>query len=412
MGLGLFNVTAQELSVDAMIRPRFEYRHGFQDVVPEDTEGSAFVSQRSSLLTKYSDEKMTVFLDIQSVNFWGDRSQLLNTDSAAGIRMNQAWAQIGLGSGWSTKVGRQVISYDDQRILGGLGWADQQRTHDAAILKYGKEGFKLDLGVSFNQNGANNYNNVFTPSGAGANLFQYKGMQYLHANNKFSDAFSGSFLFLNNQFQDADLDGFFTKSTTGVYGKYKEGKFGMDFSAYYQFGEDNETDLSAYNAALNFTYKAGSTLLGLGGEVLSGDDSATDDEQNAFFPLYGTNHKFNGFQDFFYVGRHARTAGLVDLNAKAVFKTGEKSKLLTKVHYFSTASDVAFDGYLGTELDLVYIQKINAYSNIKVGYSQSFLDDTFADARAGGVTAADTQNWGWVMLTIKPNLFKYKKSAE
>ena len=104
MGLGLFNVTAQELSVDAMIRPRFEYRHGFQDVVPEDTEGSAFVSQRSSLLTKYSDEKITAFLDIQSVNFWGDRPQLTNTDAAAGIRMNQAWAQIGLGKGWATCI--------------------------------------------------------------------------------------------------------------------------------------------------------------------------------------------------------------------------------------------------------------------------------------------------------------------
>ena len=429
LGLGFFSVTAQELSVDAMIRPRFEYRHGFQDVVPEDTEGSAFVSQRSSLLTKYSDEKMTVFLDIQSVNTWGDRPQLSPTDNTTngGLRMNQAWAQIGLGKGWATKVGRQVISYDDQRILGGLGWADQQRTHDAALLKYGKDGFKMDLGFAFNQNGPGNFNNLYTPGTPATPVFQYKGMQYAHLNNKFSDKFSGSFLFINNQFSDLiDGEGFISRQTTGVYGKYKEGKFGMDFSGYYQFGEFVEgTDISAYDAAVNLTYKPGKTLFGLGVEVLSGNDTSTD-EQEAFFPLYGTNHKFNGFQDFFYVGRHANNGGLVDVNAKAVIKTGEKSKLLAKAHYFSTAGSddytfvhpvsqattgETYTGYLGTELDLVYIQKINAYSNIKIGYSQSFLDGDFADARALG-TAADTQNWGWVMLTIKPNLFKYTKTAE
>ncbi len=409
--LGLINVKAQELSVDAVIRPRFEYRHGFQDVAPENTEGSAFVTQRSSLLTTYVDDKFKVFLDLQSVNTWGDRAQLESVGDDS-FRVNQAWTEIKLGGNWFTKVGRQVVAYDDQRILGGLGWADQQRTHDALLVKYAKQSLKVDLGFSFNQNEPNNFGNTFVASGLGTDLFQYKAMQFLHVNNTFNTSFSGSFLFLNNQFQNADVEsGFYTKSTTGVYGKYKEGKFGADFSAYYQFGEDNESDLSAYNTALNLTYKPGETLFGLGVEILSGDNDASDTEQNAFFPLFGTNHKFNGLQDFFYVGRHARTAGLLDVNAKAVFKASQKSKLLTQVHYFSTASDVAFDGYLGTEVDLVFIYKINEYANVKVGYSQSFLDDTFADVRAEA-TAANIQNWGWVMLTVKPNLFTYKKTVE
>ena len=416
MGLGLFNVTAQELSVDAMIRPRAEYRHGSGQPITEDSDGSAFITQRSSLLTKYSDEKMTVFLDLQSVNTWGDRSQLEATGDDS-FRVNQGWAQIALGKGWATKVGRMQLSYDDQRILGGLGWANQQRTHDAALLKYGKEGFKMDLGLSFNQNNAGGTSNVYGTDAynLAAQLFKYKGMQYAHLSNKFSDKFSGSFLFINNQFQDHDgtdyTEGFSSRQTTGVYGKYKDGAFGLEFSGYYQFGEFvTDTDISGYQGMLNLTYKPKTTLYGLGVEVLSGDDGDTD-EQEAFFPLYGTNHKFNGFMDFFYVGNHGNNAGLVDVNAKAVIKTGEKSKLLAKAHYFSTATDVNYDGYLGTELDLVYIQKINAYSNIKVGYSQAFLDETFSNSRTAG-SADATQNWGWVMLTIKPNLFKYKKTAE
>lgn len=419
-GLGLYSATAQELSIDAMIRPRFEYRHGFQDVVPDNAEGSSFVFQRSSLLVKYSDSKITTFLDLQDTSVWGDRAQLSTDDgsgSGRGFRVNRAWAQISLGNGWSTKVGRQFLSYDDQRILGALGWADQQRTHDAALIKYTKNGLKLDVGFAFNQNGPNNFNNIFTPSGGGQPLFQYKAMQFLHLNNKFSDAFSGSLLFMSNQFQNTDangpIEGVNSRQTTGIYGKYKEGKFGLDFSGYYQFGEIGSagTEIQGFDIAANATYKAGSTLLGLGGEILSGNDLDTP-EQEAFFPLFGTNHKFNGFQDFFFVGRHANREGLVDINAKAVFKTGEKSKLLTKVHYFSTAAEGAvYDGYIGTSVDLVYIQKINSYANVKVGYSQSFLDSDFADARAGG-EADEIQNWGWVMLTVKPNLFKWKKNTE
>lgn len=416
LGLGLANATAQEFSVDGMIRPRFEGRHGFQDVVPEGTEGSVFVSQRSSLLLKYSDEKITTFLDLQSTNFWGDKDQLSSTGGDR-FTVNQAWAQIALGNGWATKVGRMQVAYDDQRIIGGLGWADQQRTHDLAMLKYSKEGFKMDIGFAFNQDDADNFDNFYDSTG----LFQYKSMQYAHLNNKFSDSFSGSFLFINNYFADtAGGPGTYAKQTTGVYGKYKKDAFGFDFSGYYQFGEQSSTqDISAYNVAANASYKTGSTLLGAGVEILSGDDGDSD-EQEAFFPLYGTNHKFNGFMDLFYVGRHANTAGLVDLNTKAVFKTGEKSSLLAKLHYFSTASDVAFDGYLGTELDLVYTHKITPYAKINVGYSHAFLDSTFADSRANfgrdltvldPLEADSLQNWGWVMLTVNPNFFKWKKEA-
>ena len=89
-----------------------------------------------------------------------------------------------------------------------------------------------------------------------------------------------------------------------------------------------------------------------------------------------------------------------------------KSKLLVHAHAFNGLTEAGQgDDYYGTSVDLVYSQKINKFSSVKVGYSQSFLDDDFADARAGG-EADDIQNWGWVMLIVKPNLFKWKKEKE
>ncbi len=430
LGLGLYSATAQELSVDAMIRPRFEYRHGFIDPASKDQEPSAFVSQRSSLLLKYTDSKITAFLDFQDVSVWGDRPQLAR-DGGDTFRVNQAWAEIKLGNGFSTKLGRQILSYDDQRILGGLGWAQQQRTHDVALLKYKKESFKLDIGFAFNQNGETLSNTNFTPSGAGVPVFQYKAMQFLHASGKLSENLKGSFLFLNNSFQNPTVDGDPTpgtssRQTTGVYWDYSTSNFTLTGSGYYQFGQFTDTvDINAFQASLFAGYKPSKgafKLIGLGGEILSGDENGiSDGETDSFFPLFGTNHKFNGFQDFFYVGRHPNSVGLIDIYLKSVIKTGAKSKLIGFVHNFSAAeAPSGFDKNLGTSIDLVFSQGITPYANIKIGYSHSFLEDDYLalDTRPGDASnaipngqGADAQNWGWVMLTIKPNLFKWKKEA-
>lgn len=429
-------VQAQELSIDAMIRPRFEYRHGFQDVAPDGAEPAAFVSQRSALLTKYSDSKITALLDLQDVSIWGDRPQLSGNDDAGnqfGFHLNRAWAEVKFGSGWSTKVGRQFLSYDDQRIFGALGWQQQQRTHDAALLKYTNESTKIDVGFAFNQNGRTNFNTRFQPSAVGRPLFQYKAMQFVHASSKFSESFKGSFLFINNTFQntpenDDPTPGTYSRQTTGVFGDYNTSRFVLTGSFYYQFGQFTDAvDISAYQGSLFGGYKPESgalKLIGLGAEILSGNDGGaiSEGETNAFFPLFGTNHKFNGFQDFFYVGRHANDVGLIDLHTKAVLKTGGKSKLIGFLHYFQGAADARSDedDYLGTAIDLVFSQGITPYADIKIGYSQSFLNDDFANRRANfgrdldtlpAVEADSVQNWGWVMLTIKPNLFKWKKAT-
>ena len=82
---------------------------------------------------------------------WGENRQILPDDQNDSFAVFEAWANINLGKGWSTKLGRQVISYDDQRIFGGLDWAQQGRNHDAGLLKYKKDKFILDIGLAFSQ---------------------------------------------------------------------------------------------------------------------------------------------------------------------------------------------------------------------------------------------------------------------
>jgi len=361
--IGSITESRAQLVIEADIRPRFEYRHGFGNLFPDDAEPAAFVQQRSRLNVAYGMGKISLMLSVQDVSVWGDTPQIAVGDSNNSFSLFQAWINYEFNDKWSTKLGRQVLSYDDQRILGGLDWAMQGRTHDALLLKYKNAASKLDIGVAFNQENLRNEGNAFFIQ----NAFSYKSMLYAHFNTKLNKL-DVSVLLLNNGFQNTRLvndvlddDGVSYRHTFGTYLKYPVNKLNLSGSFYYQFGEVNSnTDLNAYQLLLEANYKPNKTLFGLGYEILSGTDQNTTDSTNkSFFPLYGTNHKFNGFMDYFYVGNHANNVGLNDLYAKVNFKLNAKSNLLVKGHYFAANADLANDAdkYLGTEFDVVYTRK-------------------------------------------------------
>lgn len=403
------SVTAQTLEVDADLRARFEYRHGYNNLFPDNTEPAAFVNQRTRLNIDYKTEKLQLFVAMQDVSIWGDTRQILAIDGNDSFSLFQAWGQLQLNQNWSTKLGRQVISYDDQRIFGGLDWAMQGRFHDAAIVKYKKDDLMLDIGGAFSQQNESIEGNTFTIQG----FFTYKSMQYAYLKKSWEKS-SASFLFLNTGFQnftgDANdiPDGVSYRQTTGSYFKFPIQSINFAGSAYYQFGEVNTTtDLAAYQVSLEGTYKTNKVLYGVGFELLSGTDQAGDSKNKSFFPLYGTNHKFNGFMDYFYVGNHANNVGLNDVYVKAVITTAEKSNLLIKGHYFSSNADLIdnADKYLGTEIDLVYTQQLMPFVKMNVGYSHMFASESMSLVK-GGRPSDNTNNWGWVQLVINPTLFK------
>ncbi|MBR9855588.1 MAG: alginate export family protein [Algicola sp.] len=409
VALATLNIEAQSLSVDADLRARFEYRHGFNNLFPDNAEPAAFVNQRTRLNIGYNAEKLQLFMAVQDVSIWGDTRQILPVDGNDSFSVFQAWGQIQLNEKWSTKLGRQVISYDDERIFGGLDWAMQGRFHDAAILKYKSDDFMLDVGGAFSQERVRNEGNDFGIQG----FFTYKSMQYAYVKKSWEKS-SASFLFLNTGFQNYtgvnndQPDGVTYRQTTGSHFTFPVDAVNFVGSAYYQFGKANaNTDLNAYQIALEATYKPKEVLYGVGFEILSGTDQEGDSKNRSFFPLYGTNHKFNGFMDYFYVGNHANNVGLNDLYAKAVIPTGEKSRLLVKGHYFASNADLIGDAdkYLGTEVDLVYTQQLITHVKLNVGYSHMFASESMGLIKDGRPND-NTNNWGWVQLIINPNLFK------
>ncbi|MFX0556123.1 alginate export family protein [Maribacter sp. CXY002] len=413
--------TYAQFTLDGQFRPRTEYRNGFGSIIPDASDPGFAISTRARLNAGFDTETYQFYLSLQDVMVWGENRQILPDDQNDSFAVFEAWANINLGKGWSTKLGRQVISYDDQRIFGGLDWAQQGRNHDAALIKYQKEKFILDIGLAFSQDFDNPTG--FQSAGTAYNttgFFTYKTMQYAYLKQKW-EKFSGSLLLLNNGFQNftgtddaRTADGTSNLQTLGTHLEYKSGSFGAALNAFLQTGErQNSVNVGgAYLVGLDLTYKASNKVgLGLGAEIISGNKTNTTDKTEAFFPLYGTNHKFNGFMDYFYVGNHANSIGLFDMHASANFKLGDTSNLLVKVLNFSGDQELpSGEKSLGTEVDMVFSKKFKGYG-LAIGYSHLFASDGMYELK--GVTkddAASSQNWAWVQLTIKPQLFSTKKT--
>lgn len=406
------SINAQTLEVNADVRARFEYRHGYNNLFSNGADPAAFVNQRTRLNIGYKTQKLQLFIAVQDVSIWGDTRQILPIDGNDSFSLFQAYAKLNFDERWAIKLGRQVISYDDQRIFGGLDWAMQGRFHDAAIISYKSNGFMADLGGAFSQENAKNEGTAYNIQG----FFTYKAMQYAYLKKTWENNTGLSFLILNTGFQnftgDANdiPDGVSYRQTAGSYFKLPINKnINISGSAYYQFGKANaNTDLSAYQASLEGTFKTENILYGLGFELLSGTDQEGATTNKSFFPLYGTNHKFNGFMDYFYVGNHANNVGLNDIYAKVVVTTGENSNVLLKGHYFSANADLVGDAdkYLGTEIDLVYTQKLMPYVKMNVGYSHMFASESM-ELLKNGRPHNNTNNWGWVQLIVNPKLFSF-----
>ena len=399
-----FQFASAQFALDGEFRPRAEYRNGFGSLIAANTDAGFGISARARLNAGYKIESYTFYLSLQDVMVWGENRQLLPYDQNNSFAVFQAWAELKLGEGFSTKLGRQVISYDDQRIFGGLDWAQQGRNHDAALLKYNKGKFLLDVGLAFNQDYSNptGFQSISTTYNT-AGFFSYKTMQYVYLKQSWEN-FSGSLLLLNNGFQKFDTsnepDGVNNIQTLGTHLDYKKGKFGVAANAFLQLGDNVDT---AFLIGLDVNYKASDKVtIGAGVEVISGDDTTTSDTE-AFFPLFGTNHKFNGFMDYFYVGNHANNIGLSDIHVSANFKLNETSSLMVKALNFNGERELpSGDRSLGTEIDLVYKKQFNGYALV-LGYSQMFASDGMYELK--GVAedaAADMQNWAWAMLVIKP----------
>lgn len=440
--VGMFaSASFGQLVLSGELRPRAEYRHGYQSVADSNQAAGFFVDQRTRINLDYKVEDYEFYVSLQDVRTWGSNSQLNVSDGF--LSVHQAWAKVNFKPNWGLKLGRQEIKYDDERIFGNVAWAQQARSHDAAIIQFKNDKTKLDVGLAFNQ---------MAPSSIGTDYTlakSYRDMQYLWVNHSFGKKVEASILALNlgQQVNYTDGNGNSAKSinytqTVGTHTKMNFGKFKLNFNGYLQTGSPAVNPVKPIFASLlglDASYSpVKSFVLGLGYERQSGKSetdttTAYTDRSYAFTPWFGTNHKFNGFMDYFYVGNGHGGVGLQDVYLKLKYKQESWSvgldahvfmsaaEVMDPVEFASTGNIQAMNSMLGTEFDLSFMYKLKKEVTLKAGYSHLLASETLSilkgttyttGANAGAGRTDQINNWGYVMLIFKPTfLIKEKKGG-
>ena len=403
-----------QFTLSGEIRPRSEYRHGYKTVPDTDAEAAFFTDQRTRLNFDFKSEKVNYFLSLQDIRVWGNQAQLVIGDGyLTGI--HEAWAEVKLSDALNMKLGRQEIILDDHRIFGSVAWAQQARSHDAALFSFSKDALTIKAALAYNQATAGNFGTYYNITG------NYKAMQFLHANYKL-DAVNISALFLNNGLQGTNKT--FFSQTFGTRVSLNNENIIANLNAYYQGGltpdnnffQPDSTIVKAHLINLEAGYKFGKHSVLAGYEIISGNDELNPvaDETHAFSPFFGTNHKFNGHMDYFYVGNHANTVGLRDLYLTYKGALNDNFGIVATYHLFDNDADLddpgnpgnAFEGNLGSEIDLMANYKLNKDVTFTAGYSHFLTTDGTVALKGGDID--ETNNWAWLQITIKPVLFTSK----
>jgi len=408
------NTFAQEFDANLQIKPRYEFRNGYKAPIPYGETPAQFINSRARLNLNFSQDQFVTKLTMQNVRVWGDVTPNAKSD-VNGIQIFEAWAQYNFNEKWSTRLGRQVISYDNQRILGEADWAPQAQSHDAVSVTYKNSKSHLDLGFALNANGESDIAVQYT-------VATYKAMQYAWYHTEL-DKLNMSLLFLNTGYENKLTPPIPTPTpelkvdymqTFGTYMNTKGKSWDGNLWFYGQTGKNNTYSVSAFDAAINFNYALTEKFkAGFGYEFLSGkgqDNTSTDIK--SFSPLFGTNHGLNGYMDYFYVGNHKNSVGLQDAFLKFGY-TVKKWQFALLPHAFSAANTVLdaggnkMDDYLGMEIDFTAGYSVHKFVNITGGYSQMFASDTMQRLKGGDVD--HTNNWGWLCVNVNPQIFSYKK---
>ncbi|MFD0976055.1 alginate export family protein [Salinimicrobium gaetbulicola] len=399
-----FPLFAQTFETDLQIRPRFEYRNGYKTLLSEQQDGAEFISQRSRINFNFAHEALELKLSLQNVRVWGDVPTMRTADNN-GIALFEAYGQYNLSPDFRFKLGRQVLSYDNQRILGEVGWAQQAQSHDAALFTWlPKEKHRLDVGIAVNAPAETLFEVPYTVN-------SYKNMQFAwyHLDRQ-NVAFS--FLVMNTGYEftngvdEQEID---YLQTYGAFHKFSKGSFSGDIAVYGQTGERNDKTVSAWYGGLNLNYKlSGEWKIGAGTEYFSGTDLGSAGNINSFTPLFGTNHAFNGLMDYFFVGNHQNSVGLLDIFGKLTYSK-DKFNFMATPHLFSATAELGGeDKYLGTEVDLAAGYKFSKDVAVNIGYSQMFGTDSLEILKGGD--SGRTQNWAYVMVNFNPTIFTSAKA--
>ena len=247
-------------------------------------------------------------------------------------------------------AGRGQVNLDNQRFIGTVGWRQLERSYDSVFI-------------------ANN--SVKNLSVLAAWVYGLQGVKSLRNNNGpyGENTYDTNTVLLHAAYTvmpalKITAYDYMISSVHDTYGVALTGKInaGAKLSYRAEYAMQKDASMKIHNASakadasymnLDVGANISGVLAGVNYEFLSGTTGT--DGKTAFACTLGTNHKFNGWADMFLA---TPTGGLKDMNARLGYKAKGFGKLLAVYHKFTTDKTMGGKDDLGTELDMVYANKI------------------------------------------------------
>lgn len=333
--------------------------------------------------------------------------------------LHQAYVTVGNHKEFplSAKIGRQEMSYGEERLVGAFGWNNIGRTFDAAKMRWQNDWFGADIFTGrpvIPEDGEFDVSNDYDYfSGIYANVNQVPKHTldvYFFARNASAEAIAAepSPQFPQPSARDIYTIGTRLKSKPGALG-------GWDYTieGAYQFGNFQDLRLGATSARLDhraymFIAQGGYTFAGTWGTPRigleyaygSGDGNSTDAVHETFENLFPTNHKFYGYMDF------ASLQNIQDVRLSLTLKPMKTLSIALEGHGFWLATtddnfynvggaprggvastpgnaygvNPSYGPALGAEIDFVVGWAFAKFAQLEAGYGHFFRGDYIASS--------------------------------
>jgi len=380
-----------KVAFSGQVRPRFEAQD-FRDGSSADT----FTSMRTRMgVTGQPAEGVKVFAQVQDVRLWGEETNPSTDYRADNFDLHQGYFELLKMGGrpFSLRAGRQELAFAEERLVGASNWASQGRAFDGVRTTYAGKGGHLDLflmKLREDSSPGRPPNGYF--SGAYARITGAKGQVVdLYA---LYDRVAGA--------------GGVDRLTAGFYWSGKRGRVDYRVEFAHQAGDLAGSGINANllgaTAGVSFGGRAPGQVA-LWYDYLSGDSRGRSSK--VFSTLFGTNHKFYGFADYFTnMSLDTRNYGLQDAALKLSVKPEQRLTLGMDVHGFWTAAETPRTGVpgvllpandrFGQEVDLTVTAVYRKVVTLTAGYSHFFVDDAMTFLRG----LREDGNFAYVMTNV------------
>jgi len=335
------------------------------------------------------------------------------------LNLHQAYFTLGNHKEFplSLKVGRQEMSYGDERLVGAFAWNNIGRSFDAAKLRWQNAWFAADFFTGMPvvpRDGQFDMPNSYDwLSGVYATSMKIPKTileGYFLARNASREAAN---FFAHPEFPQPTARDIYTiggrlKSKPGelngfdytIEGAYQFGDFAMSNATGASTPANKRLNQDAYmfiaNVGYTFADCWSTPRIAAEFDYSSGDGSSTDGTHGTFDNLYPTNHKFYGYMDFISLQNIQDVRGIFQL------KPMPRLSLAVEGHGFWLANthdsfynvggaprgtgltsgggsnygiNPNYNAFVGTELDMIAGYAVTRFAQLEVGYGHFFTGD-------------------------------------